>query len=194
MIYVEPTIRNGWRAGAKRVFDIAIAIVALIVDDPGGRDRGDRQRSTSPVRCSSVRRVSVSDGRHFEIIKLRTMVVDAEARKADLMAQNESDGPLFKIRNDPRVTRDRSATCASCRLDELPQFWNVLRGEMSVVGPRPALPAEVEKWAGGRSTSGCGCCPGITGMWQVSGAPTRRSTSTSGSTCTTSTTGRSCTT
>ena len=119
------------------------------------------------VRSSSVRSGSVSDGRQFEIIKLRTMVVDAEARKAELMAQNESDGALFKIRNDPRVT-PIGRYLRKLSLDELPQFWNVLRGEMSVVGPRPALPAEVEKWPADAHER-LRVLPGITGMWQVSG-------------------------
>ena len=104
MIYVEPTIRNGWRAGAKRVFDIAIAIVALIATIPVVVIAAIANRVTSPGPVFFRQTRVGQDGRHFEIIKLRTMVVDAEARKADLMAQNESDGPLFKIRNDPRVT------------------------------------------------------------------------------------------
>jgi exopolysaccharide biosynthesis polyprenyl glycosylphosphotransferase len=167
LIYVEPIIRNGWRAAAKRVFDIAIAIVALIATVPIVVMAAIANRLTSrgPVFFKQIR--VGRDGREFEIIKLRTMVVDAEARKAELMAQNESDGALFKIRNDPRVT-PIGRYLRKLSLDELPQFWNVLRGEMSVVGPRPALPSEVEMWPADAHER-LRVLPGITGMWQVSG-------------------------
>src|SRR6185436_14421427 len=104
MIYVEPTIRNGWRAAAKRTFDIVISVVALVVAAPVVAVAAiiTKLQSPGPVFFRQIR--VGQDGRHFEIIKLRTMVVDAERLQADLMAQNESDGALFKIRNDPRVT------------------------------------------------------------------------------------------
>jgi lipopolysaccharide/colanic/teichoic acid biosynthesis glycosyltransferase len=95
------------------------------------------------------------------------MVIDAEARKAELVALNEADGPLFKIRRDPRVTRVGRLLRRSS-LDELPQLWNVLSGEMSLVGPRPALPEEValyEPWHRRRLE----VMPGLTGLWQVLG-------------------------
>ena len=167
LIYVEPIIRNGWRATAKRAFDIAIAIVALIATIPVVAIAAIANRLTSrgPVFFRQIR--VGRDGKEFEIIKLRTMVVDAEARKAELMNLNESDGALFKIRNDPRVT-PIGRYLRKLSLDELPQFWNVLRGEMSVVGPRPALPEEVEKWPADAHER-LRVLPGITGMWQVSG-------------------------
>jgi exopolysaccharide biosynthesis polyprenyl glycosylphosphotransferase len=167
LIYVEPIIRNGWRAAAKRVFDIAIAIVALVVTIPviAIAALANRLSSRGPVFFRQIR--VGRDGQEFEIIKLRTMGVDAEARKAELMAQNESDGALFKIRNDPRVT-PIGRYLRKLSLDELPQFWNVLRGEMSVVGPRPALPSEVEMWPADAHER-LRVLPGITGMWQVSG-------------------------
>jgi exopolysaccharide biosynthesis polyprenyl glycosylphosphotransferase len=167
MIYVEPTIRNGWRAAAKRVFDIAIALVALIPTAfvVAAASIANLFTSRGPVffRQTRVGR----DGKPFEIVKLRTMVVDAEARKAELMELNESDGALFKIKNDPRIT-PIGRILRILSLDELPQFWNVLRGEMSVVGPRPALPDEVEKWPADVHER-LRVLPGITGMWQVSG-------------------------
>jgi exopolysaccharide biosynthesis polyprenyl glycosylphosphotransferase len=107
------------------------------------------------------------DGRRFTVYKFRTMVADAERRRAELMALNESDGVLFKIRNDPRVTtvggwlRRRS-------LDELPQFINVLIGDMSLVGPRPALPGETDSY-GHLVRRRLAVKPGITGLWQVNG-------------------------
>jgi exopolysaccharide biosynthesis polyprenyl glycosylphosphotransferase len=107
------------------------------------------------------------NGRRFYCLKFRTMVVDAEALKAQLMGQNEQEGPVFKISMDPRVTRI-GRFLRKTSLDELPQFVNVLRGEMSVVGPRPPLPSEVEqyeRWQIRRLSMK----PGITCIWQVSG-------------------------
>ncbi|MEK6311383.1 MAG: sugar transferase [Curtobacterium sp.] len=106
-------------------------------------------------------------GRDFSILKFRTMCVDAEARMAALEASNEGAGPLFKMKDDPRVTRI-GAFLRKTSLDELPQLWNVLTGSMSLVGPRPALPKEVavyEDFADRRLL----VTPGITGLWQVSG-------------------------
>ncbi len=106
-------------------------------------------------------------GRTFPMLKFRSMVVDAEARRAALEAENEMDGPVFKIQRDPRITRI-GAFLRKTSIDELPQLWNVLRGEMSLVGPRPPLPSEVaqyERWQMRRLSMK----PGITCIWQVSG-------------------------
>lgn len=107
------------------------------------------------------------DGRPFFMVKFRSMVVDAEAQKADLAALNEVDGPIFKIKADPRLTRI-GRIIRRLSLDELPQFYNVLVGHMSFVGPRPPLEAEVaqyQSWHQRRlSVKG-----GLTGLWQVSG-------------------------
>jgi exopolysaccharide biosynthesis polyprenyl glycosylphosphotransferase len=107
------------------------------------------------------------DGRLFTMYKFRTMVVDAEQRLTELQQQNEGAGLLFKMRQDPRVTRV-GAVLRKLSIDELPQFWNVLRGEMSVVGPRPPLPDEVTAYDG-RIVRRLYVKPGITGPWQVSG-------------------------
>lgn len=107
------------------------------------------------------------NGRRFPCLKFRTMVINAEALKADLMDQNEQEGPVFKIKKDPRVTRV-GHFLRKTSLDELPQFINVLRGEMSIVGPRPPVPSEVkqyERWQRRRLSMK----PGITCIWQVSG-------------------------
>ena len=101
------------------------------------------------------------------MLKFRSMVEDAEARKADLVAMNEQRGPVFKIERDPRVT-PIGRLIRKISIDELPQFLNVLRGEMSIVGPRPPLPEEVmqyEPWQRRRLS----VRPGITCVWQVSG-------------------------
>lgn len=107
------------------------------------------------------------NGRRFPIIKFRTMVANAESLKVSLLGQNEQTGPVFKISNDPRVTRI-GRFLRKTSFDELPQFFNVLRGDMSVVGPRPPIPSEVEEyqpWHKRRLT----VKPGITCTWQVSG-------------------------
>lgn len=106
-------------------------------------------------------------GRMFNMLKLRTMVVDAEARKASLEALNEQSGPVFKIKDDPRIT-PLGRFLRRYSIDELPQFINVLRGDMSIVGPRPPVPSEVaryEAWQRRRLS----VLPGITCVWQVSG-------------------------
>jgi lipopolysaccharide/colanic/teichoic acid biosynthesis glycosyltransferase len=112
----------------------------------------------------------VRSGRHghpFKMVKLRTMGIDAEQRRAGLEALNEGAGPLFKLSNDPRITR-LGGLLRRTSLDELPQLWNVLCGQMSLIGPRPALPRETEAyddWIRRRLS----VKPGMTGLWQVSG-------------------------
>jgi lipopolysaccharide/colanic/teichoic acid biosynthesis glycosyltransferase len=127
--------------------------VAVKLDSPG------------PVFFRQVR--VGKDGRPFEILKFRSMCVGAEAKQAELADLNERSGPLFKVTCDPRVTRVGRFLRKSS-IDELPQLWNVIRGEMSVVGPRPALPAESEQWSP-ELRERLRVLPGITGMWQVSG-------------------------
>ncbi len=112
------------------------------------------------------RRVGLN-GRIFHCLKFRTMVVNAEALRVKLENQNEQTGPVFKIKNDPRVTRV-GRFLRKTSLDELPQFFNVLKGEMSIVGPRPPIPSEVkqyQRWQRRRLSMK----PGITCIWQVSG-------------------------
>lgn len=133
---------------------VALVIAALIkVDDPG------------PVffRQSRVGR----DGREFRMLKFRSMRVDAEAQLAALREANDGAGPLFKLKDDPRVTRV-GKILRRYSLDEVPQFWNVLIGEMSVVGPRPPLPDEVSTYDTAVSRR-LYIKPGITGPWQVGG-------------------------
>ena len=167
MIYVEPVIRSGWRAAAKRAFDLGAATTLLILTAPivSVAALAIKLDSRGPVlfRQQRVGR----GGELFTVLKLRTMTVDAEARKGELQGLNEADGPLFKIANDPRVTRV-GRLLRKLSIDELPQLICVLRGTMSMVGPRPALPSEVEEWdehLGERLR----VLPGLTGLWQVSG-------------------------
>ena len=107
------------------------------------------------------------NGKIFEMYKFRSMVVNAEELKEKLAHQNEMSGPMFKMKDDPRVTKV-GKFIRKTSLDELPQLWNVLKGDMSLVGPRPSLPKEVkqfEKWMFKRLT----VKPGLTCYWQVSG-------------------------
>jgi exopolysaccharide biosynthesis polyprenyl glycosylphosphotransferase len=167
MIYVEPTGLSGWRQVCKRTFDIAVAGVVLLLSSLVLLLAALAIKLTSrgPVLFSQVR--VGREGCEFPIYKLRTMVVDAEQLLPGLMDRNEADGPLFKMSNDPRVTRV-GRILRKTSIDELPQLWNVLRGDMSIVGPRPALPREAEHWTP-ELHERLHVLPGITGMWQVSG-------------------------
>lgn len=107
------------------------------------------------------------NGRRFACIKFRTMVVDAERLQASLMSQNEQEGPVFKIKKDPRITKI-GRFLRKTSLDELPQFFNVLQGNMSLVGPRPPIPSEVKQYKRWQ-TRRLSMKPGITCIWQVSG-------------------------
>lgn len=106
-------------------------------------------------------------GRHFKLLKFRTMVINAEEIQKDIMDLNEQDGPIFKIKNDPRITRI-GKFLRKTSLDELPQFINVLFGDMSIVGPRPPIPSEVKMYER-NLTRRLSINPGITCIWQVSG-------------------------
>jgi exopolysaccharide biosynthesis polyprenyl glycosylphosphotransferase len=167
VVYLEPARRFGWRAVAKRIFDVVLAGVGLLLALPVlvVSAIAIKVTSSGPVlfRQQRVGR----DGRPFGVLKLRTMVQDAEALLPDLMVHNESDGPLFKMKDDPRIT-SVGRVLRKLSIDELPQLWNVVRGDMSLVGPRPALPREVEGW-NDELHERLRVRPGITGMWQVSG-------------------------
>ncbi len=167
MIYIEPVLRDGWRAMAKRIFDLTVASLVIVVSLPVTIVAMPLIKFSSPggIFFSQVR--VGRDGREFKILKFRTMVIDAEERKGELAALNESDGPLFKIAHDPRVTRI-GGILRKLSIDELPQLLNVITGSMSLVGPRPALPSEVLEWDD-EVRDRLRVLPGLTGMWQVSG-------------------------
>jgi len=164
LFYVEqPELRRHQQV-AKRFMDLlvtcltlvpALPIMAIIAAAIWFGDRG-------PILFKQVR--VGKDGKEFKVWKFRTMVVDAEARLRELQATNERSGPLFKMEHDPRITRV-GRLLRETSLDELPQLFNVLRGEMSLVGPRPALPAEVAQFDQ-RLLERTKVLPGITGLWQ----------------------------
>lgn len=166
LLYVEPVALREWQARVKRVVDVVVSTVSLLLVAPllllaavaiKLEDKG-------PVLFRQPR-VGL-EGRPFRILKLRTMTVDADARRAELAHQNQrGDGPLFKLAQDPRVTRC-GRLLRRTSIDELPQLINVLRGEMSLVGPRPALVEENESFDA-RLQRRVQVRPGITGLWQV---------------------------
>ena len=158
---------NGFLLGVKRAVDIFGASAALVATTPviGLAALAIWLEDRGPVffrqsRCGLY-------GRPFTMFKLRTMDVNAEAQKAALEALNEMDGPVFKMKRDPRITRV-GAILRRYSLDELPQFWNVLMGQMSLVGPRPPVPDEVVHYEISERRR-LSMRPGITCIWQVSG-------------------------
>ena len=151
----------------NRALDVAIAGTGLALASPvlAAAALAVKLGDGGPVLYRQTR--VGKDGRVFNIYKFRTMVVDAEARKEQLVASNDSDGVLFKIRNDPRVTAV-GAYLRRWSIDELPQLFNVLLGDMSLVGPRPALPGEAAQYAD-HVRRRLVVKPGLTGLWQVNG-------------------------
>ncbi len=150
----------------KRVFDVVLSLLAMIVlfipfiiisviiviDSPGA----------SPVYTQ--KRVG-KNGREFKFYKFRSMVPNAEAMLDALLEQNEMDGPAFKMKDDPRITRFGKFIRRSC-IDELPQLWNIFKGDMSFVGPRPPLPREVAMYDEYQMQR-LSVIPGLTCYWQV---------------------------
>ena len=167
VLYVEPVRRGGWHGAAKRAFDVGFALFGLVLSAPILVVAAVAIKVTSPGPVVFKQERVGRRGRRFHVLKLRTMVCDAESRIEEIRLLNEADGPLFKVRHDPRVTRV-GRVLRKLSLDELPQLWNVVRGEMSLVGPRPALPSEVTQW-GPELFERLRVQPGITGMWQVRG-------------------------
>lgn len=169
-LLLTSTVRNGYRGYEmrKRYFDVSCALLALVFLSPlllivglliflG--DRGH------PIFYQT--RVGKS-GREFKFYKFRSMVKDAEARKLSLAQQNQhSDDRTFKMKNDPRITAI-GRFIRRTSIDELPQLWNIVQGEMSIVGPRPAVPSEVAMYSPADRRRLL-VTPGLTCIWQVSG-------------------------
>jgi exopolysaccharide biosynthesis polyprenyl glycosylphosphotransferase len=167
VVHVDLPRFSGFAHLVKRSMDITFASVALVLLAPlyAAVAVAIKLDDGGPVFFRQER--VGQNGRPFMMHKFRSMAVDAEARLAELRARNEADGVLFKLTDDPRVTRV-GKFLRQHSLDEFPQFWDVLRGRMSVVGPRPPLPSEVaqyERHVHRRLL----IKPGVTGLWQVSG-------------------------
>lgn len=151
----------------KRLIDVIGSIVALVVFTPAMlvimlliklEDKG-------PVFYGQTR--IGKNGAEFKMWKFRSMRENAHELRSQMMAQNDADGPMFKIKDDPRVTKI-GHFIRKKSLDEIPQFFNVLKGEMSLVGPRPSLPEEIMEFDS-RERERLNVLPGLTGLWQVSG-------------------------
>jgi exopolysaccharide biosynthesis polyprenyl glycosylphosphotransferase len=156
-----------WSLVAKRVLDVVVAGVSLVALSPILLDIALLVRLTSRGPVFFRQQRCGLNGRRFTLYKFRTMVQDAEAQLPRLMAKNEMDGPVFKLTKDPRIT-GIGRFLRRTSLDELPQLWNVLRGEMSLVGPRPPLPVEVQRYDNWQRRK-LSMRPGITCLWQVNG-------------------------
>jgi lipopolysaccharide/colanic/teichoic acid biosynthesis glycosyltransferase len=164
--FVQTGLRRGLYCGFKRMFDLAFAAGALLLSLPlmVAIALAIRWDSGGPVlfrqrRCGR-------NGKEFTMLKFRSMRADADQTRLEISHLNECDGPVFKINNDPRFTRV-GRILRKYSLDELPQFWNILRGDMSVVGPRPLAESELRtcpSWRDARLR----VKPGLTGLWQVS--------------------------
>jgi exopolysaccharide biosynthesis polyprenyl glycosylphosphotransferase len=165
LFYVEPPSFSPYRFTLKRTIDVALTVPALLLSLPVLLVAAVAIKfdDSGPIfyRQERVGR----HGKHFEVLKLRTMVPNASSKLAGLISANERSGPLFKLSDDPRVTRVGRVLRATS-LDELPQLLNVLRGQMSLVGPRPALPTEVAQFDAELLERNL-VPAGLTGLWQV---------------------------
>ncbi|MFQ5436841.1 MAG: sugar transferase, partial [Anaerolineae bacterium] len=162
----QPTI-SGANLILKRAIDFSVALLGLLLLSPliGLVAVAIKLDSEGPVFFKQER--IGRGGKPFGIYKFRSMINNAEAQKEALQTLNEADGPLFKIKEDPRRTR-LGALLRKLSIDELPQLYNVLRGEMSLVGPRPNIPSEVEQYREWHKRR-LEVVPGITGLWAISG-------------------------
>ena len=152
---------------AQRVLDLTLCGLLLLLIWPVFGIIALLIRADSPGSVLFKQKRVGQDGEEFWFYKFRSMVTDAEAKRDLLEMHNERSGPVFKMKNDPRVTRV-GRVLRKFSLDELPQLLNVVKGEMSLVGPRPALPNETAKYTA-RQRQRLLCTPGVTGLWQVSG-------------------------
>ncbi|MDI6711722.1 MAG: sugar transferase [Anaerosomatales bacterium] len=167
LITVRSVSFSRTNAFIKRVFDLVVASVIVLIGMPVWLLVALAIKLDSPGPVLYKQERIGRGGRPFGMYKFRSMFRDADARLAELEAANEADGPLFKIKDDPRVTRV-GKVLRRYSIDEFPQLINVLKGEMSLVGPRPPLPREVEAY-GDREWQRMQVLPGMTGLWQVSG-------------------------
>jgi len=171
MISHDTTITDAWGLAIKRAIDIMVSSVAIIILSPVMLLAALLVKLTSPGPIFFVQKRLGLNKRMFHIYKFRTMVVDAEARLKDLEHLNEANGAVFKIKKDPRITLV-GALLRKASIDELPQLFNVLKGEMSLVGPRPLQVRDYELFeihCGDWQRKRFSVRPGITCLWQIKG-------------------------
>ena len=164
--YAEPEEKK-WYQLSKRILDITISVITLLVLMPVFLiiACAIKLDSKGPVFYSQTR--VGKNGKHFRMFKFRSMVKDADKKLHEIYHLNEKDGPVFKLSNDPRVTRV-GQFIRRTSIDELPQFVNILRGDMAVVGPRPSLIKEVNQYTPYQAQR-LNVTPGLTCYWQISG-------------------------
>jgi exopolysaccharide biosynthesis polyprenyl glycosylphosphotransferase len=167
LIFFTWAAAQAGRSAIKRAFDLVVGGVALLFALPIMAVTAAAIRLDSRGPALFVQTRVGRWGEPFPLYKFRSMYVDAEARRAELEARNEASGPVFKIRDDPRVTRV-GRLIRKLSIDELPQLFNVMLGSMSLVGPRPPLPCEVAQYTPEHRRR-LDVKPGITCIWQVSG-------------------------
>jgi exopolysaccharide biosynthesis polyprenyl glycosylphosphotransferase len=171
LISHETTITDFWGLAIKRAIDIVVSLSAIILLSPVMLLTALAVKLTSPGPIFFVQKRLGLNKRMFQIYKFRTMVMDAEKRLKDLEHQNEANGPVFKIKKDPRITLV-GAFLRKTSIDELPQLFNVLKGEMSLVGPRPLQVRDYELFethCGDWQRKRFSVRPGITCLWQIKG-------------------------
>jgi exopolysaccharide biosynthesis polyprenyl glycosylphosphotransferase len=167
LLHLERPSASGGPHLLKSAFDHVVGLIIVVLASPVLLAIAVAIKVTSPGPVLFRQTRVGKGGVEFSMLKFRSMVVDAEARKGELNALSQGNGVLFKMKDDPRVTR-LGKVLRRLSLDELPQLFNVLRGEMSLVGPRPPLPSEVALYAPD-DTRRMLVKPGLTGLWQVSG-------------------------
>ncbi|PAW77450.1 MAG: exopolysaccharide biosynthesis polyprenyl glycosylphosphotransferase [Pedosphaera sp. Tous-C6FEB] len=168
MVVFRSAPEASWQGVAKQALDLVGALVLLVLSSPLMLLAALAVKWTSPGPVFFRQQRSGLNGRPFTMLKFRTMVTDAEQLKAELASFNEMDGPVFKVTNDPRVT-PVGRWLRKWSVDELPQLWNVLRGEMSLVGPRPLPVDEIRRINDLAHRRRLSVKPGLTCLWQISG-------------------------
>lgn len=159
-----------WQLAVKRTIDVVLGVLLLVMALPLFLLVATAVAATSPGAIFHLQHRMGRDGQPFKVWKFRSMHADADKRRDDLLHLNETTGPVFKMRYDPRIT-PVGRTLRKLSLDELPQLINVVRGEMSLVGPRPPLPAEYATY-NAYQRARLMVQPGLTCIWQVSGRST----------------------
>ena len=159
---------SGWQLFVKRLFDIVGGIVGCVITLLAFIIVGPIICTKSPGPILFKQERVGKNGKTFNIYKFRSMYTDAEERKKELMAQNEVKGLMFKMDDDPRIIKGIGHFIRNYSIDELPQFWNILIGDMSLVGTRPPTVDEWNKYEL-HHRKRLAIKPGLTGMWQISG-------------------------
>ena len=159
---------EAWQLMVKRLADIIGGLIGCVITGIAYIFVAPMIKKADPGPVFFHQTRIGKNGRRFELYKFRSMYMDAEERKAELMDLNEMEGPMFKIKDDPRILPKVGTRIRNWSIDELPQFWNILKGDMSLVGTRPPTVEEFECYEPHHKAR-LSFRPGLTGLWQVSG-------------------------